>query len=185
MDKLPKHAQKVFSGRIFDVYQWKQKMFDDSFETFEVISRQPSIQIIAVTTENKLVLLREEQPFKGSFLSLPGGVSEKNEKPSLTAKRELLEECGMRAKELALYHQVNFSSKIIWSSYYFIAKGCEITADQSLDAGEKISLELVDFDTFLEKIQLPEFRNRQFADMMFRCMHTKGELKKFKDLLFK
>ena len=41
MDKqqLPKNAKRVFKGKIFDVYQWDQKMFDNSVEIFEKMKR--------------------------------------------------------------------------------------------------------------------------------------------------
>lgn len=35
--KLPPQAKKVFTGQIFDVYQWEQEMYDGSFETFEML----------------------------------------------------------------------------------------------------------------------------------------------------
>ncbi len=37
--KIPPNAKRVFKGIIFDVYQWQQKMFDGSKETFEMLKR--------------------------------------------------------------------------------------------------------------------------------------------------
>jgi hypothetical protein len=33
--KTPKGAKLAFRGVVFDVYQWKQRMFDGSYQTFE------------------------------------------------------------------------------------------------------------------------------------------------------
>src|SRR5215467_9321922 len=32
---IPEHAERVFQGKIFDVYQWPQKLYDGSTATFE------------------------------------------------------------------------------------------------------------------------------------------------------
>lgn len=184
MTKIPVTAQNVFSGEIFDVYQWKQKMFDGSFETFEVVKRKPTVQLIVVTLTKKIILLHEEQPHVGKFISLPGGIVEKNEQIILGAKRELLEETGMRAREIVIFKEKNYSSKVIWPTYYCIAKGCEVITEKNLDSGERIEVKEYSFTEFVKQVQAETFRNKQFADMMFRIEHTKGELKKFKDLLF-
>lgn len=39
MATIPPNAQRVFSGKIFDVYQWPQPLFDGSIATFEVAKR--------------------------------------------------------------------------------------------------------------------------------------------------
>ena len=41
---IPHNAKKVFNGILFDVYQWKQKMFDNSIKTFEMLKRKSSLQ---------------------------------------------------------------------------------------------------------------------------------------------
>lgn len=54
--KIPSEATKVFDGVIFDVYQWQQKMFDGSIETFEMLKRVSTVGIIAIK-DDKLALL--------------------------------------------------------------------------------------------------------------------------------
>jgi ADP-ribose pyrophosphatase len=70
--KIPKEAKLVFKGVIFDVYQWQQKMFDGSFETFEMLKRPNTVEIIA-TQGDKILLSHQSQPNKKDFLSLFGG----------------------------------------------------------------------------------------------------------------
>ena len=59
--KIPSQAKRVFKGLIFDVYHWKQKMFDGSEEIFEGLKRPSTIQIIPIFNK-KLLLSFEEQP---------------------------------------------------------------------------------------------------------------------------
>ena len=69
---IPPKAKRVFHGVLHDVYQWKQKLFDGSSSTFEMIVRQPSTEIIA-TIGNKIIILEQQQPGRKAYPSLPGG----------------------------------------------------------------------------------------------------------------
>jgi ADP-ribose pyrophosphatase len=98
--KIPKNAKKVFQGILFDIYQWEQEMFNGTFETFEKAIRADSSQIIALTKKKELILLNEEQPHDGSFSGLIGGRIERDETPIENAKKELLEELGMKSENI-------------------------------------------------------------------------------------
>ncbi|KKT71448.1 MAG: NUDIX hydrolase [Candidatus Moranbacteria bacterium GW2011_GWF1_44_4] len=58
---LPKNAKRVFRGVIFDVWQWKQKMFDGSLATFEKIKRPDTVNIVGVVGK-RIIILRQKQP---------------------------------------------------------------------------------------------------------------------------
>ncbi|MFI5240529.1 MAG: hypothetical protein ACHQUB_02375, partial [Candidatus Saccharimonadia bacterium] len=72
MDNIPENADKVFSGILFDVYQWPQTLYDGKEVTFEAVSRRPTVQVIAVKGD-EIVLLHEEQPMKALSFNLIGG----------------------------------------------------------------------------------------------------------------
>ena len=59
---IPKHAKRVFKGVIFDVYQWKQKMYDGSFKTFEKIKRPDTVIVFPVLDNGKILLTKQSQP---------------------------------------------------------------------------------------------------------------------------
>ncbi len=184
MPKIPHHATCVFRGVLFDVYHWDQELFDGSPTTFEAIKRLPSVQIIATTADDRLVLLREEQPYVGSFISLPGGQVERKMTPEQAARNELLEELGMECEELVLWREKVFSSAIHWASYDFIAKRCRRVQAPQQEPGERIEPFLVTFDEFLLEVDGPRFRNARLADALFRMRHTAGALNEFRALLF-
>jgi 8-oxo-dGTP pyrophosphatase MutT (NUDIX family) len=183
--KLPEDAKKVFTGIIFDVYHWEQEMFDGSYRTFEAVKALPSVQILAITPDKKIVLLREKQPYSGSFLSLPGGRVERGEGFEEAAKREFIQETGLEYESLNLWKETSMESKIIYPTFYYIAKGCENSEIDKIDLpGEDIEIFYATFEEFLNLIESENFRNRHFADMIFRMKHTNGQLEKFKSLLF-
>jgi len=180
--KLPKQAKKVFDGEIFDVYQWQQEMFDGTKETFEMLKRPNTVNVIA-TEGDRIVTLEQEQPVLGSFLSLIGGRQDEGEEPLETAKRELLEESGRTSNDWELFATYEPYSKIEWTVFVYIARNSKKIQDQNLDAGERITENQVDFDTFVQKVIAGEIREKDFNYQMARM--TKSELEDFRALLFK
>lgn len=183
MGKIPQNAKCVFKGILFDIYQWQQEMFDGSFKTFEKITRIPSVQILAITSDKKIILVNEEQPGRGKYLSIAGGMVERNETHFESAKKELLEELGMTSNNWTLYKEVNFGDKVDWPCYYYIAKNCKKVQEQKLESGERIEPLEVNFDEFVKIVLDEKFKNQQFSQMIFKMKHTKGELEKFKKKL--
>lgn len=148
---IPENAKKVFSGVLFDVYQWPQKMFDGTTETFERLKRQDTAEIIAVK-DGKIMLEEQEQPGKPLFLCLPGGRIEYDEEPLPGAKRELLEESGFGSNNWSLYSTVQPLHKIDWRIHVFIARDCVCERAIHLDNGERIQIRWVTFDELLDLI---------------------------------
>jgi ADP-ribose pyrophosphatase len=154
--KFPKHAKRVFKGVIFDVYQWRQQLFDGTFATFEGIKRTGTIQIIP-TYENKILLSYEEQPLKPKTYTFFGGRQEEGENPLETAKRELLEETGMVSDDWELLKDYQNRGNIDWDTYFYIARNCKKIQAPELDGGERIEVKPVDFETFLEIVSGGDF----------------------------
>ncbi len=177
----PKNAKRVFKGEIFDVYQWQQKMYDKSFATFEKLKRSDTVQVIPVTEDGKIILLRQSQPgFRKPCLSVAGGRIDPGETPLQAAHRELLEETGYRAKKMELWYSVQPNAKIDYAVYGFIAKGCKKISAQNLDAGEKISLKPVSLEEFLRVVFEKGFYDPEIA---LRILKESGNWKEcFKNL---
>ncbi|TSA44612.1 NUDIX domain-containing protein, partial [bacterium] len=114
---IPAKAKRVFRGVIFDVWQWKQKMFDGSVEIFEKLRRPDTVNVIPVIG-NKIMILKQRQPdWKKEKTSLAGGRIDEGEKPLAAAKRELLEETGYASKNWTLWKEQNPSEKMVWTIY--------------------------------------------------------------------
>lgn len=157
--KIPAHAEKKFSGVLFDVFQWQQTMFDGTSQTFERLRRPDTVQVIAVTDDKKIVMLNEQQPdMSEAVMSIPGGrLDVDGESPRDGAIRELLEETGYSAESIELWFEDRPVSKMEWTVYTFIARGCKKTQEPSLDAGEKIEMRLMSFDEFVQCVCSEEF----------------------------
>lgn len=154
---FPDTATKVFEGVIFDVYQWQQAMFDGSTATFEALKRADTVVVVPITPEGKILITHEEQPYKGSFISFPGGRREDGESVGEAAARELQEETGYEFSSLEQWQAFQPYNKINWAIFILIAKGCTKTTDTKLDAGEKITVQEISFDELLELTNDPHF----------------------------
>ncbi len=147
---IPDNAKKVFSGVLFDVYQWPQKMFDGTTATFEMLKRADTAELLVIK-DNKIMMQEQEQPNKPTFYCLPGGRIEVGEDPLEGAKRELLEESGFVSESWELYHSVKPLHKLEWHIFVYIVCDAQWSQDPHLDPGEKIKTfwvtlnELLDF----------------------------------------
>ncbi len=181
---IPKNAKCVFRGEVFDTYQWKQKLFDGTFATFEKIKRPDTVNVIPVTTDGKILMCRQEQPGEGPFVGMFGGWIDKGESPLEAAKRELLEESGYKAQKFILWDAIQPSPKIEWAIYTFIAEGCEKISKQALESGEKIEVFSVSFEKFLTLITQENFRDREITLKILRLQQNPKEFKKLRRLFF-
>lgn len=139
---IPAHAKKVFSGKIFDVYQWQQTMYDGSESTFEMLKRPDTVEVIAIK-DGKVVVLEEEQPNSpNSYYALPGGRHDVPGESALQgAKRELLEEAGLTFKNWRLVGVIQPFFKCEWFIYFYLATDLEDEVPHQPESdGEKITV---------------------------------------------
>lgn len=180
---MPASARRVFEGAIFDVYQWKQKMFDGSYAIFEKLKRPDTVSIIPVTEDKKIIICVQEQPGIKKFFSTLGGRLDKGERPLRAARRELLEETGFKAREWLLLDAVQPLFKIDWAIYTLVARGCKRVSRQSLDSGEKIKLKFVSFDKFIELFLKEDFGDKQIQSKILEAKSDKNQMKKFRKII--
>lgn len=181
---LPPNAQKVFDGIIFDVYQWEQELFDGTTQTFEKLARADTGEAIAVTKDKKIIVLKQEQPGKPPFVGIPGGRLEEGEDPEIGTRRELLEETGYECGQMELFYEMKPFSKMEWTLYCYVARDCELKTDQALDAGEKIDIELVDFDRFVEIVISEEFTDPEIKVKFMKAM-IDGKMQELKEYILR
>lgn len=164
------------------MYQWQQEMFDGTKQTFEMIKRIDTVEVIA-TYKDKIFITHQSQPTKSDFYSLLGGRLERGEDPLTAVKRELMEEGGLESDDWTLWKTYQPVSKMEWFIYTYIARNCRRVADQKLDAGERIELQECTFDQFVDIVLSEKYWGNELSLDLHR-MKDQGKLNDLKTLLF-
>lgn len=177
---IPDGAKRVFTGIIYDVYQWEQERFDGTSGTFEMLKRPDTCIIIPVKGE-KIVAISDEQPGTPAHLTLPGGRNDVASEDELAcAQRELLEETGLRFNTWKLVAAWQPARKIEYFVYVFVASDFAGEQAPRVDAGGEI-IEPREM-TFAEVKAAAANDPREFPEEVFARVHTLEELLALPDL---
>lgn len=192
---IPPEASKVFTGEIYEVYQWPQTLYDGSTATFEMLRRSDTVKVIGILTpeeqkqlqnvvdvttseEDKIVITKQKQPRKDWFYDYPGGRVDAEDADELAgAKREMLEEAGLEFANWNLVEVHQPFNKIDWLVYTFIATGLVRQVPQHLDAGEMIEVKLA---TITEIQKLSREKDSQY--LRFKYFDKLGSIESLRDL---
>lgn len=181
---IPPHAKKVFTGVLFDVYQWEQEMFDGTIETFEKLKRLDTVTVIPVLENGKILIIDDEQPGRTSALTFPGGRLNQGEDPEAAAQRELLEETGYEVGDVQLWSSEQPITKLDWAWYSFIARGCKKVTEPHLDAGERITVREVSFEELVDLVDTDTFQCQNMRHEFVRAKYDEAARAALKSLLF-
>ncbi len=126
-------------------------------DDFSVTTLADVAMIIPITTDHKVVMVKQFKPGIGEVLvQFPAGRIEKSHRDiTETAQRELEEEVGIRVEESQLHFLAKvhaFSTKATEIVHLFIAENCVFNSEQNFDDNEFIEIVLLSFDELDEKI---------------------------------
>lgn len=138
--------ETIFEGKYL---KFKKKYFIDknkvekAWEYTEKNNADSNFVVIFALTENKEVILERNYrvPFEKWFIELPMGArDQKEEKEIETARRELLEETGYKAKELIPILKGKVSSLATEIASFYFAENIELVAKPSTGPAEEIEV---------------------------------------------
>ncbi len=182
--KPPQGAKKVFTGVMYSIWQWQQKMYDGSYAVFEMIERADSAAAFVIK-DGKILLQEQEQPDREHyFLSFPGGRIDPGETPEQGIVREVLEETGYQGPTVELWKMDVPSRKMSWAVYYYIIRDAKKVAEPFIQKGERFTLQWIDFEDLFKIIHEDHFRDRGLK-IEFLTMEADPKKKEaFRTLLF-
>jgi len=101
-----------------------------------------AVIVIPILQSGEILLQKSYKHGCGEIITeFCAGMIEKNESPETTVERELLEETGYKSKKITKIGEVFSNPTGAQMKYhFFIAKGCKLVAEQTLDDAEQIEL---------------------------------------------
>lgn len=95
--------REIYRGRLISLSVSDLHLPNGAMATFDVITHPGASAVVAVDDDQNVVLVRVFRPIVGEFLyELPAGKLEPGDDPAVAAGRELKEETGAEAAEVAL-----------------------------------------------------------------------------------
>ena len=113
---------------------------------FFVLDTGDWINVVPVTPENKIILIRQfRHGTEEVTLEIPGGMVDGDEAPVLSAQRELLEETGYEAEEMVHIGTVTPNPAILNNRCHtFLARNARYVTEPNMDGSEDIQVEVVE-----------------------------------------
>lgn len=149
-------TQEIFSGKVVSLYVEDVELPNGNTSKREIIRHPGAVAIIAVTDENKLVMVEQYRKALGrTIVEIPAGKLEKGEKPAVCARRELEEETSYECKTLELlvsfYTSPGFADEIV---HVYLAKGLTKKENSApLDEDEFVNIEKLTLDEAAKYIE--------------------------------
>lgn len=138
------HSEEIFSGKVISLHLQEVELPNGNQSKREIIKHPGAVAILAVTDDKKIVMVEQyRKALERTIVEIPAGKLEKNEEPSLCARRELEEETGYECKSLELltsfYTSPGFADEIV---HVYIATGLTKKENPAaLDEDEFVNLE--------------------------------------------
>ncbi|HLD26035.1 MAG TPA: NUDIX hydrolase [Candidatus Andersenbacteria bacterium] len=181
---IPQEAKNVFTGQVFSVWQWPQRLFDGSTAVFEAVSRPDTSHTVGVMPDGRIMLVEDSQPHREAVITPAGGVIDAGETPEEAAKREFREETGYTIGELIHWHQYDPGIKLDWTVFAFIGRGVTYEGPPMLEAGEKITPCYFRFEEFLMLGTNPRLRDKVIRIILLEALLDPVKKESLRTLLY-
>lgn len=115
----------IFEGKIIDVHVDDVTLPNGGTSKREIVTHGGAVAVIALLDDDRLLFVEQyRKPIERASVEIPAGKLEKGEDPLETAKRELEEETGYRAKDWSFVQSFatspGFASEIM---HIYFARG--------------------------------------------------------------
>lgn len=152
--------REIFQGRIIRLVDRDLVLPNGRRTTFSIVEHPGAVAIVPVHANGDVVLLKQFRPSIGEeIFEIPAGTIEKGEAPLATAKREIIEETGFKAKQWSkiaeFFTAPGFCTELM---HVYVARGLS-PAHADGDADEVIRPVRMSLDAALKLIRSKKIRD--------------------------
>ncbi|HLY08970.1 MAG TPA: NUDIX hydrolase [Planctomycetota bacterium] len=152
--------ETIFQGRIIRLVARDLVLPNGRRTTYHIVEHPGAVAIVPVHANGDVVLLKQFRPTIGSEIyEIPAGTIEKGEAPLATAKREIIEETGLRAtrwsKIAEFYTAPGFCTELM---HVYVAKGLRPASAEG-DADEILRPVRMSLEAALRLIRAKKIRD--------------------------
>ncbi|MGD0899493.1 MAG: NUDIX hydrolase [Thermoguttaceae bacterium] len=160
----------LFEGKRFRVERVVQLGPDGAEHAKEIVRHPGAVTILPVLHDGRICLIENYRAAVAQRLvELPAGTLEPGEDPAATARRELAEETGYRAKAIQLLATFYMSPGILDEKMFlYLATGLE-PGPAALEAGEDIHVRLATWDEALAMARENRIRDAKTLVGLLYC----------------
>lgn len=154
----------IFDSGYFTVYEDQVELKTGEKRKYYSAIRIPAVTVFPLGENGEIYLINEYRYMHGRKITeAVAGTIDKGEKPIDTAKRELLEEAGIKADEwIEIAIPIAAGSFITWTQHLFVAKKLSFS-EQKLEDSEEIELVKMNLEDALQKVLKGEINNSSAA----------------------
>jgi len=152
--------REIFQGRVIRLVDRDLVLPNGRRTTFSIVEHPGAVAIVPVHANGDVVLLRQFRPSIGEEIyEIPAGTIEKGEAPLATAKREIVEETGLKAKQWTkiseFFTAPGFCTELM---HVYVARGLSPASAEG-DADEVLRPERMSIDAALKLIRSKKIRD--------------------------
>lgn len=153
LEERPLTEDVVFEGRIFNVNRLRVTLPDGREALRDVVRHPGAVAIVALTDDGRICLVRQYRTSLDRVtVEIPAGKLDPGEDPLTCAHRELREETGMEADQMAflttIATSVGFTDELI---HIYMATGLRFV-ESDPDADEFINVDLVPLPELIDAV---------------------------------
>jgi ADP-ribose pyrophosphatase len=155
-----RERRRVYEGKVVTLELQQVELDDGRVVQQEVIVHRPSVAIVPVDDQERIVFVRQYRaPAEADLLELPAGSVDQGEDVEAAVQRELQEEIGHWAAHLRLLGQFYLAPGYCTEfMHVYLAEGLE-ERPLSADEDEIITVEALTLEDALQRITSGEIRD--------------------------
>ncbi|HSB50957.1 MAG TPA: NUDIX hydrolase [Nitrosopumilaceae archaeon] len=151
--------KKVYDGKVLGLSLYDVTIQGKKVRR-EIIEHRGASAMLAITKDNKVLLVKQHRFPHGYVLEIPAGTLDKGERARICAIRELEEETGYKAKKmkhfLTYYPSIGYNLEAI---HCFLATGLEKISGLKLDDDEILHVVKIDLKKLICMIKAGKIKD--------------------------